>query len=275
MKSTLTRLDDGTIQLTIPLSWTDVQKTREEVILGAIERAELPGFRKGKAPRTMVEKSLDAVKIKDEVLKKLLPQAYMSAVQEQNLKPIMNPKIQVQKIEDVKDWEFVALTVEIPEINLGNYKEAVKKITAKSKIFIPGKESTETNFDEIMKAVIKSVQVKIPSLLIDQEVDRLLSHTIDEIKRLGLSLDQYLASTGKTAESLREDYRVKAESDVKTEFALQKIADTENITVEEKEVEEAINKSKDDAERQNLEANKYLLASIIRQQKTLDFLRQL
>ena len=59
------------------------------------------------------------------------------------------------------------------------------------------------------------------------------------------------------------------------EFALQKIADTENISVEEKEIEEAITKAKDDAERQNLESNKYLLANIIRQQKTLDFLRQL
>ena len=59
------------------------------------------------------------------------------------------------------------------------------------------------------------------------------------------------------------------------EFALQKIATEEGITVEEKEVEEAIQKAKDEKERKHLETNRYLLASILRQQKTLDFLKNL
>jgi hypothetical protein len=56
---------------------------------------------------------------------------------------------------------------------------------------------------------------------------------------------------------------------------LQKVAQIENITVEEKEIEEAITKAKDENERKSLEGNKYLLASILRQQKTLDFLKSL
>jgi FKBP-type peptidyl-prolyl cis-trans isomerase (trigger factor) len=275
MKSTLTRLEDGTIQLSIPLAWTEVQKTRDEVVKQAVAGAELPGFRKGKAPKELVEKSLDEMKVNDEILKKLLPQAYMMAVQEHGIKPIINPKIQVGKMEDGKDWDFTALTVEMPEVNLGTYKNDVKSVTAKSKIAVPGKESQEVNFDEVMAAMVKAVSVKIPSLLIEQEVDRQLSNMLDEIKRLGLNLDQYLASTGKTVETLREEYSKKAEHEIKTEFALQKIADTEKIAVEEKEIEEAISKAKDDNERKNLEANRYLLANIIRQQKTLDFLRQL
>jgi len=151
----------------------------------------------------------------------------------------------------------------------------LKKVTAKGKIVIPGKEQQEANFDDIVKAILDTVKVTIPSLLTDQEVDRLLSHTLDEIKKLGLSLDQYLASTGKTAENLREEYRQKAEKDIKMEFALQKIADTENISVEQQEIDEAISKAKDDEERTHLESNRYLLANIIRQQKTLDFLKQL
>jgi len=275
MTSALQKLDDGTIQLTIPIPWSDVQKTRTTVVDEAVAGAELPGFRKGKAPREVVEKSLDEARVRDEVLKKLLPQAYITAVQDHKLQPIMNPKISVQKIEDGKDWEFIAQTVEMPQITLGKYKDEVKKITAKSKIAIPGKEKQEVNFDEVMKAVLDTVQLAIPDLLLDQEVDRQLSNTLDEIKKLGLSLDQYLASTGKTAEALREDYKKKAENDIKIEFALQKIAEEEKIAVEEKEIEEAIQKAKDDDEKRHLEANKYLLANIIRQQKTLDFLRNL
>ena len=112
-------------------------------------------------------------------------------------------------------------------------------------------------------------------MLVDQEVDRLLSQTLNEIKSLGLSLDQYLASTKKTPEQLRAEYAQKAESDIKIEFALQKIAEAEKIVVEEKEVEEAITKAKSDQERASLESNKYLLANILRQQKTLDFLKNL
>jgi len=275
MKSVLARQDDGTIQLIIPIPWEDVQKTRSGIIDETVATAELPGFRKGKAPRDVVEKSIDEARIRDEVLKKLLPQAYVAAVQEHSLKPIMNPKIQVQKIEDGKDWEFIAQTVEMPEIDLGNYKEAVQKVTSKSKIVIPGKEKQEPNFDEIMKAIMESIKMTIPGLLVEQEVDRQLSNTLDEIKKLGLSLDQYLASTNRTAEAMREDYRKKAENDIKMEFALQKIADAEKISVEEKEIEEAIQKAKDEPERKNLVANKYLLANIIRQQKTLDFIRNL
>ncbi len=126
-----------------------------------------------------------------------------------------------------------------------------------------------------MQTLIASVKVTVPAVLLEQEADRLLAQTLDEIKRLGLTLDQYLASTKRTPEELRAEYMAKAGSDLKLEFILQKIAQEEQITIEETEIAEAIQKAKDPKERENLEKNKYLLASILRQQKTLDFLRQL
>lgn len=276
-KVTVTREENGTIKLTISLPWEEVKRVKSEILDEAVKNAELSGFRKGKAPKELVEKSLDQAKVTDEVLKRLLPQAYIEAVQANNIHPIMNPKIQIEKITEGEDWQFTALTTETPEIKLGNYKDAVKKITAKSKIIIPGKEQEQQqpNFDEIMKAVLESVTATIPPLLVEQEVDRLLSHTLEEIKKLGLTLDQYLASTGKTPETLRKEYEEKAMNDIKAELTLQKIAETENIAVDEKEIDEAVQKAKDPQEKQHLEANRYLLASILRQQKTLDFLRNL
>ena len=90
-----------------------------------------------------------------------------------------------------------------------------------------------------------------------------------------MTLDQYLASTKRTPDDLRTEYMTKAGNDLKLEFVLQKIAQDEQITVEETEIDEAVQKAKDPKERENLEKNRYLLASILRQQKTLDFLRQL
>ncbi len=273
---------DGTIRLTITIPSADIKKTWEEVMADVVKNAQIQGFRKGKAPRKLVEEKTDKEKIKEEVLKKLLPIVYTEAVKTQNIRPIINPKIHidpdqvgVEKLEEEKDWQFTALTCEAPVVNLNNYKNSVKNITAKSKIIIPGKEKSEIKFEEIVKALLESVNAKIPEILVDNETNRLLSQTLEDVKKLGLTLDQYLSSTGKNPQILREEYRGKAKNDIKLEFALAKIAEEEKITVEEKEIEEAINASKGDEERKNLESNRYLLASILRQQKTLDFLKNL
>lgn len=273
--SILSREQDGSIKLTISIPQVDVAKAREEIVEAAVREAEVAGFRKGKAPRNVVEERMDEVKLQEEILKKLLPKAYVKTIEEHSLRPIMNPKIHVHKIESGKDWTFEAITCEAPEITLGEYKKKVQDITAKSKIVIPGKETQEPKFDEIMQAILTTVQVEIPGVLVQQEADRLLAQTFDEIKRLGLTLDQYLSSTGKTPETFRKDYEEKAKADMRLELVLQKIAEEEKITVEEKEIEEAIQKAKDPKEQENLTRNRYLLASILRQQKTLDFLKNL
>ncbi len=275
MKSEIKKHEDGTIELTVTIPWSLVEKTKDSVIEDHVKVAELPGFRKGMAPKDLVEKSLNKEHIREDVLKKLLPEGYMGALKEHSLNPIINPKIHVEKLEDDKPWVFSAFTAEMPEVSLGNYKEAIKKVTAKSKIIVPGKDPQPASFEEISKELMANTTVTVPAVVLDQEVERLLSQTLDEVKKLGLTLDQYLASTGRNAEGLRSEYRIKAENDVKIEFILQKIAKAEGIKVEEKEVDEAIAQAKSEAERQNLQANRYLLSSIIRQQKTLDFLRNL
>ena len=281
MPSTLKRLDNGNIELTITILSDRVVKTWDEVVDEYIKNTTLPGFRKGKAPRKMVEGKLSADTIQEETLKKLLPQGYVEAVKEHNLNPILNPKIHVEKIEDPqalsesKSWQFTATTCETPKISLGTYKKAIVDVTAKSKIVIPGKEQVSPSLDEIIKALLGAVSIQIPKILVDTETDRLLAQTLDEVKRLGLTLDQYLASTGKSAQQLRDDYAKKAQDDLTLEFALGRIAEDEHIVVEQKEIDEAIQKAKDGTERDNLEKNRYLLASILRQQKTLDFLKNL
>jgi len=277
MATQLEKQKDGTIKITITLLHEKIAQAHNTVIDDLAKQTNVAGFRKGKAPKEMAAARLNPENVREEVLKRLLPQAYIEAVQEHKLNPIMNPKMHVEKIEEGQDWIFYALTCEMPEITLGDFKTAVKKITAKSKIIIPGKEeeNKKPNLDDIMKAVLTDAKVQIPGILIEQEADRLLSQLLNDIKRLGLNLDQYLASTNRKPEDLRAEYAKRAEDDIKLEFVLQKIAELEKVTVEEKEIEEAIEKAKDPAEKQNLTANKYLLAGILRQQKTLDLLMNL
>lgn len=276
-KPHIEKQQDGTIKISITLSKEDVAKAKEEVIAKLAQNADIPGFRKGKAPTNIVADKLNQDQVREEILKKLVPQTYMQAVQENKLKPIMNPKLHVEKLQEGEDWLFHAFTCELPEVDLGNYKEEVKKVTAKGKIVVPGKPEQEgkPSMDAIVKALLEATKAQIPGILIEQEADRLIAQLLDDIKKLGLSLEQYLASTKRTPEDLRAEYAKRAENDIKLEFVLQKIAEIEKITVDQKEVDEAVQRAKDPQEKQNLEANRYLLTNILRQQKTLDFLMNL
>lgn len=274
-KTVLEKTQDGTIELKMTIPWAIIKKEWDIVVAEMVKNTDLPGFRKGKAPNKLVEGKLDKAKIRDEVIRRILPQAYIEAVKEHNLKPIMDPRIHIEgELLDEKDWQFHAITSEAPAVALNGYKEEIKKVTAKSKIVVPGKEQEQPKLDDIVKALLASAKIAIPKVLIEREVDRLLSQTLDEIKRLGMSLDQYLSSTGKTVEMLRAEYASKAEADLKLEFALQKVAESEKITVDDSEIEKTIENAKPE-EKESLTANKYLLASIIRQQKTLDFLKNM
>lgn len=280
-KSIITREEDKTIKITVTLSWPEIKPIWEQVVEKMASAAKLPGFRAGKAPKKLIEEKLNKDTIREEVLREALPKAYFDAIQEHQIKPIVDPRIHVpgekegNSLEEGKDWIFEAVTAEAPEVNLDGYKEAVKDVTAKGKIVVPGKEKSEVKFEDIVKAVLTSVKVIIPRVLIERETDRVLAQSLDEIKKLGLSLDQYLASTGRNPEQFRKEYEEKAANDLRLEFALQKIAETENIKVEDSEIQKTLDTAKDPEEKKAMEANKYLIASIIRQQKTLDFLRNL
>lgn len=274
-QSTVEKKEDGTIVVAISIPQNLVAATRDDVVAEMVKETEIPGFRKGKAPQHLVEGRLNPDQVRENILKKILPLAYAEAIKEHNIRAIMNPKLHVEKLEDDKDWLVNAITCEMPEITLGEYKKHVQKVTAKSKIVVPGKEEQKPSMEEVVKVILDTVKVTIPGILVEQETDRLLAQLLDDIKRLGLSLEQYLATTRRSPDDLRNEYAQRAENDIKLEFVLQKIAETEKISVNEQEIEEAIDKAKNPQEKQNLEANRYLLAGILRQQKTLDFLMNL
>ena len=276
---TIDRKADGTIAIKIVVPASDVEKVREEIVDELVKQIELPGFRKGAAPRKLAEKKLNPETIREEILKKVLTDEYVATVKGSNINPIVNPKIHVEQFTEGTDLVFEAETCETPDIDLKNYKDEIRKIKPAPKIIVPGqpepKEESSKKLDEILSAILNVTEIQIPRILIDQEANRLLSQLIDEIKRLGISLDQYLSSRGKTEVELRSEYEERAEKDLKLEFLLRKIADEEKITVEQKEIDEAIGAMKDEKQRKDIAQNPYLVASIIRQQKTLSYLTTL
>lgn len=266
---------DGTITLTITVPALEVEKTKKVIVDDLVQHVDVPGFRKGKAPRATAEARLAPERIREETLKKIISAEYVKAVKYFDLKPIINPLIHVESFADGTELVFVAETCEEPEVTLGKYKEAISKVTAGSKIVVPGKETQKPSLETILEAAMPEIQITVPKVLIDSEASRLLSRFLDEVKTLGMTLDQYLSSKNITSEQLRAEYEKRAEQDLKLEFFLRSVADEEKITVESKDIEEALGGIEDKKQQMEIAQNPYLVASIIRQQKTLDFLSKI
>ncbi len=280
MTSTITRTPDGSIAITITIPWADVAATYEKTVAAMVAHAELPGFRIGHAPRDLVEKNLDKTKVYEEALKTLIPDSYNAAVTEQKVKPIVSPKIELKDATENKDWVFIAHTCEKPAITVGEYKKAITDLKASKgkKIWKPGDpaedkdKDTKPTLDELLLTLYGCIKTTLPPILTEHEVNRLLSELIDQTKKLGLTVEQYLASTGRSRESIRKEYEEQAKRTLTLEFALEEIADKEGILVSDDDIDAVIKTGKTDEEKKTLEAQRYYLASVLRRQKTLDFL---
>lgn len=286
MTAQATTKPDGTIEITITVPWADVSTTYKAVVDHMIAEAELPGFRKGKAPAKMVEENLNKTHVYEEVIKQLIPKAYSDAVTEHKLAPIMMPKIELKEAAEGKDWIVVATTCAKPDVTLGDYKKEIRELKAAkaSKIWTPGSgtpkpedEEKERNvtLDELIDALLKNVTIPLPALLVEHEVNHQLSNLLDQAKKLGLTVEQYLASTNRTADGLRAEYQSIATRTLMLEFALEAVAETEHVEVTDQDIQKVLDGAKTDEERKTLEKERYYLTSMLRRQKTVDFLAQL
>jgi len=281
MNTQTKRHEDKTVELTLSIPWEDIQKMYSTVVDDFVKETELPGFRKGKAPRSAVEEKLDKNKVYEEVMQRLIPKVYSEAVEKEKIHPIVMPKITLTEAKEGNAWTISAITCERPIITLGEYKKAIADIiTAKQKkIWVPGQEpekeeekEKKVTLDELLGAIYGAVKTTLPAILIDQEVNRLLSDLVDQTKKLGLTVEQYLTSTNRTAEGIRHEFEEQAKRTLTLEFALEEIADKEGILISDDDIDTVIKTAKSEEEKASMEKQRYYLATILRRQKTIDAL---
>lgn len=122
MKVTAERIDNHQVVLELEVPQVEVSKAIEKAYTKLANKINIPGFRKGKAPRKVIENRIGKQAILDEAFDIVAPKAYSEALTEQNLEPVGNPKIDVVVLEEDKDLVFKATITAKPEITLGDYK---------------------------------------------------------------------------------------------------------------------------------------------------------
>lgn len=116
------KLEKNMAKLTIEVPEGNVEKALQNAYLKNKGRINIPGFRKGKAPRQMIEKMYGAEVFYEDAVNEMIPDAYEKAAEECGEEITSSPEIDVTQIEKGKPFIFTALVALKPEVKLGKYK---------------------------------------------------------------------------------------------------------------------------------------------------------
>ena len=130
------KIEKNMAKLTIEVSAEELEKALQGAYNKQKGQISVPGFRKGKVPRQMIEKMYGAAIFYDDAANALIPEAYSKAYDESGLEIVSQPKIEVVQIEKGKPFIFTAEVATKPEVTLGEYKglkvdKVSNRVTAK------------------------------------------------------------------------------------------------------------------------------------------------
>jgi len=139
---------------------------------------------------------------------------------------------------------------ELPELNDEFAKDVSEfdtldeyKADLKAKIQERNEKEAENHVEEqIIDALIEKLEADIPEAMVEAEAENLLRDYDNNLRMQGMSLADFVKYTGMTLDNMREQFKPRAERQVKTRLALEKIAELEKVEVADNEIEDEFNK---------------------------------
>ena len=179
MEHTIEKLSGNKVKIAFKVPAADFEQAIEKAYIKLRGQIAVPGFRKGKAPRKLIEKMYGAGIFYEDALEAIFPGAYMSAVTENDLKPVSQPELSdVAVMEAGKDLEFTAEVYVMPEVKLGDYKgveveKKVRKVT---------EEDINNRIESERKRVARSIEVTDRALENGDNAELDYSGSVDGVK---------------------------------------------------------------------------------------------
>lgn len=283
MQITVQKLDNSQLELNIEVSAEEFKGFLEKAVLHLGEELEIEGFRKGKAPKEMVEKKIGQDRVLQHASQDCVRESYLKAVKEEKLEPLGQPEIEIIKMAKGDSFEFKAKIAILPEIKLPDYKKIACQIK-KNKIKVTEEEieklrqekervEKERARTEILDKIAEKSQLEIPRVLIESEKQRMLESVKQQVPQvLGMSFTDYLQKMQKTEEEMLGSFQEEAQKRIKNSLVLREIERQESIAVSEKELQleiEKITKANPGVDQSRL---KEYTESVIKNEKTLQLL---
>ena len=139
MELSINKLPECQVELKIGLSAEEFGGFFEKAVLKLGENLEVKGFRKGKAPKNIIEERIGSEKILAEAAEMAIEDSYKKAVLENNIGTISRPEIKIQKLAKGNPFIFLAKVSVLPEIELPDYKDIAAGVSRK-KVLVEEKE---------------------------------------------------------------------------------------------------------------------------------------
>lgn len=122
MNVTTEKIENHKVVLTIEVPAEELDKGIKAACKSLANRVNIPGFRKGKAPRRILEMNIGREAILDEAFDRVAQKAFDEALKQENLDPVDRPQVDIVTLEEGKDVVFKATITPVPEVTLGEYK---------------------------------------------------------------------------------------------------------------------------------------------------------
>jgi len=262
----LKQLKDKSFSVELTLGAADIKKEYQHVLAEIQASFEKKGFRKGKAPLDVVEQNISPQEVIEEVLNHLLPVAYKNIIEEHHLKPITEPtiKIKTEKLSLDSDWVLEMESAELPPVKIDPVFFNEIKPLNKDK-----KNDQKIKTDKIISLILKHTKIELPSVLLNNDVNRRLSDLVEHLQSAKLTVDEYLKSKNITLPKYREELETQIKKDWALNLAINQIAIDQKIKVEEKEIQDIFTKNPE------LKNDPNLVYFLLTQQKVLDYLQSI
>ncbi len=130
MPSTVEQLGPSRVKLTVEISFADLQPHIDRAYREISSQVTIPGFRKGKVPAAIIDQRFGRGAVLQEAINAALPKAYSDAVEEASVVPLLDPEIEVTKLEDGDVVEFTAEVDVRPDFELPDFSTVEATVDA-------------------------------------------------------------------------------------------------------------------------------------------------
>ena len=123
MKSSVDQLNDTRVKVTVEVPFSELGPELDKAYQALAQQVNIPGFRRGKAPRQLIDARVGRGPVLEQVVNDMLPTRYGQAIEELDIKALGQPNIDITKLEDGDVIEFVAEVDVRPEFDLPDFSE--------------------------------------------------------------------------------------------------------------------------------------------------------
>ena len=259
------KLEHNMAKLTIEVSAEELEGAIQKSYLKQRGKVNVPGFRKGKVPRQVMEKMFGVEVFYEDAANTLIPDAYAKAYDEADIDIVSQPSIEVTQIEKGKPAVFKCTVHEIkakelPELDDEFASEVsefdtLEELKADIKAKIKEQKNAEgksAQQEQALDTIIAATEMDIPDAMVETEARQMVDSFGQRIQQQGLTMQQYMQFTGMDTEKMLEEMRPQAMKRIQTRLVLEAIVAAENIVTSDERLDEEIAKM---AEMYSMEAD--------------------